>query len=84
MPSANLRVGSVRQAVTRISPRPLLLIQARGDAVVPWKSTQDLYDLAGEPRELLLLEGGDHRSAQHDPAVHAHEVSWLRRQMGAS
>ncbi len=77
-----LRADDVRQAVARISPRPLLLIQAKGDAVVPWQSTQELYGLASEPRELILLEGGDHRSAQHDPAVHAQEVNWLRRALG--
>lgn len=78
-----LRAGDLRQAIGRISPRPLLLIQARGDLVVPWQSTKALYDLAGEPRELRLLDGGDHRSAQHDPEVHAHEVSWLRQAMPA-
>ncbi len=34
--------------------------------------------LAGQPKRLLLLEGGDHRSAQHDPKVHEKVICWLR------
>ena len=35
-----------------ISPRPVFLIQGMGDTMVPLDSVQQLYDAAGEPREL--------------------------------
>jgi alpha-beta hydrolase superfamily lysophospholipase len=77
-----LAAHDLRRAVAQLSPRPLLLIQARGDETVPWQSTQDLYAAARQPKRMLLLEGGDHRSAQHDPAVHDQEIAWLREVMG--
>jgi len=79
-----LRSHDLRQAVPRLSPRPLLLVQARGDQTVPYQSTVDLYTLAREPKRLLLLEGGDHRSAQHDSSVHAEVVKWVAGLAAAS
>lgn len=38
--------------ITRISPRPVFLIQGMGDGMVPLDSAQRLYDAAGEPRQL--------------------------------
>jgi putative redox protein len=76
-----LRSHDVRQAVAALSPRPLLLIQAKGDETVPYLSTVALFEAAREPKRLLLLEGGDHRSAQHDPAVHRETVAWLTKVM---
>ena len=72
---------SLRRAVADLSPRPLLLIQAKGDETVPYRSTQALYATARQPKRLILLEGGAHRSAQHDPAVHEHELAWMRAVM---
>ena len=75
---AYLTSHDVREAVARLSPRPLLLVQAKGDETVPYRSTVELFEAARQPKRLLLLEGGDHRSAQHDPAVHRETVEWLR------
>jgi alpha-beta hydrolase superfamily lysophospholipase len=72
-----LAAHDLRRAVARLSPRPLLLVQARGDETVPYQSTQELFAAARQPKRLILLEGGDHRSAQHDPAVHVLEAEWL-------
>ena len=46
--------------------KPLLLIHARGDEVVPYSHSEKLYERAAEPKRLVLLEGGHHRSVQHD------------------
>jgi alpha-beta hydrolase superfamily lysophospholipase len=73
-----LAAHDLSQAVGQIAPRPLLLVQARGDQTVPYQSTQALYDVARQPKRLLLLDGGDHRSAQHDPVVHRQELAWMR------
>lgn len=80
--AAFLHAHDVQRAVAQLSRRPLLLIQAKGDETVPYQSTVALYEAARQPKRLILLEGGSHRSAQHDPAVHALEVKWLREVMG--
>jgi uncharacterized protein len=51
---SGVTVESVRPIddITRISPRPVFLIQGMGDGMVPLHSAQRLYDAAGEPRQL--------------------------------
>jgi fermentation-respiration switch protein FrsA (DUF1100 family) len=56
---------SVEHLVGRLAPRPLFLAHgARNDLYSPAEA-QRLYDLAGEPRELHLLDGG-HSEWMHD------------------
>jgi fermentation-respiration switch protein FrsA (DUF1100 family) len=69
--------AEVAAAVTRISPRPLLLIHCTGDEVIPAHVSTDLYARAGEPKTFWLLDGGDHRFAQHDPATTERTLAWL-------
>jgi hypothetical protein len=40
-----------------------------------------LYTRAQDPKRLLLLDGGDHRSAQHDPEIQGETLRWLARTM---
>ena len=77
-----LRQHDIFAAVSKISPRALFLIHCQDDEIIPHQNSQRLYELAGQPKKLLLLEGGDHRTAQHDPAVHTVIVDWLREQLG--
>jgi dipeptidyl aminopeptidase/acylaminoacyl peptidase len=51
---SGVTVESVRPIddITRISPRPVFLIQGMGDGMVPLDSAQRLYDAAGEPRQI--------------------------------
>jgi fermentation-respiration switch protein FrsA (DUF1100 family) len=41
-----------------VSPRPLLMILARGDAIIPPASIGSAFARAGEPKRLLEIEGG--------------------------
>jgi uncharacterized protein len=41
-----------------VSPRSLLMILARGDAIVPPASIRAAFARAGEPKRLLEIEGG--------------------------
>ena len=61
--------------------KPLLLVHARGDEVVPYTFSEELYELAEEPKRLLLMEGGHHRSVQHDAEIQADTLLWLERAM---
>jgi dipeptidyl aminopeptidase/acylaminoacyl peptidase len=76
-----LETTDVGEAVQRMGTKPLLIIHARGDEVVPYTHSEKLFELASEPKKLLLLEGGDHRSAQHDAELQGESLRWLARAM---
>ena len=66
-------------AVERMGPKPLLLIHAEGDDQIPSEWSRELHERAAEPRRLIVLPGGHHRSAQHDPELHGIALRWLER-----
>ena len=49
----------------------LLLMHARGDEQVPYTVSEELHEAAHEPKRLLLMPGGHHRSLQHDEELQA-------------
>jgi alpha-beta hydrolase superfamily lysophospholipase len=49
----------------------LLLLHARGDEQVPHAASEELFAAAHEPKRLLVLPGGHHRSIQHDLELQA-------------
>ncbi len=51
------------QVVHRIAPRPLLLIAGEKDYLVGWEESVRLYELAGDPKELIILPGLSHYQA---------------------
>ena len=60
------------RAVTELGPQTaLLLLHARGDEQVPYTVSEQLFAAAHEPKRLLLLPGGHHRSLQHDLELQA-------------
>lgn len=72
----------LRQAVELMGAKPLLLIHASGDEQIPADTSEQLYARAREPRKLILLPGGHHRSAQHDAELHGVALRWLERNLG--
>ena len=59
------RFGAVRpiEAVSAVSPRPLLLIHGRTDSLIPVSHAHHLFAAAREPKELWIVEGQDHCGA---------------------
>jgi pimeloyl-ACP methyl ester carboxylesterase len=59
----------------------LLLLHAEGDEVVPYQHSVALDGAAdrADPKRLLLLPGGHHRSIQHDPELQAESLRFLER-----
>lgn len=51
------------QEIADIAPRPVLLIHGREDTAIPVDHTRRLYDAAGEPKELWLVDGAEHCGA---------------------
>jgi dipeptidyl aminopeptidase/acylaminoacyl peptidase len=60
---------------------PVLIVHARGDQTVPFEHSLDLVRCLRGDTTLLALAGGSHTTAQHDPAVHAYSLAWLRERI---
>jgi putative redox protein len=66
------------RTVDRISPRPLLLVHGDADDVVPVSHAHELYDKAGEPKDLRIIGGAGHR-LRHVPEAVDIAKEWLEK-----
>ena len=73
----DLQKHNILQNAAAIDPRPFLIIHGTDDEVVPVKDAELLYNAAGKPRHLVLLEGADHRFSNHMNWVWDHFFRWL-------
>jgi fermentation-respiration switch protein FrsA (DUF1100 family) len=73
------RLVSPVNHIAAIAPRPLLLVHGRQDEVVNVSHARRLYDKAGEPKQLVIVDGAGHRLRLNDQAV-AIVISWLKSQ----
>jgi uncharacterized protein len=71
--------SDIHAAVERLAGRPLLLMHAEGDTQIPAQQSRELYARAGEPRKLIVVPGGHHRSVQHDAELQGVALRWLER-----
>jgi fermentation-respiration switch protein FrsA (DUF1100 family) len=62
--------------IDKISPRPCLIIHGTQDDVVSPTSARALYERAGEPKELMLIEGAGHRLRLVEQAMDG-TLNWL-------
>jgi fermentation-respiration switch protein FrsA (DUF1100 family) len=69
----------LRAAVEALGAKPLLLIHARGDEQIASEWSEELFEHAAEPRKLIVLPGGHHRSVQHDAEVQGIALRWMTR-----
>lgn len=74
----------LRDAVALVAPKPLLLLHARGDEMIPADWTEELAAGAGDPSEAIIVPGGHHRSLQQDPEFHEIALRWMERALGRS
>ena len=72
----------LRDAAAQVTPKPLVLLHARGDEQVPSAWSEELYARAGDPRRIVVVPGGHHRSVQHDPELQVTALRWLGGQLG--
>jgi hypothetical protein len=61
---ARMRIVHPIQRVASISPRGLLLIAPREDRLTSWTQSRRLFDAAGEPKELYVVEAAAHGAAR--------------------
>jgi pimeloyl-ACP methyl ester carboxylesterase len=57
------RLLSPMQRVKHVAPRPLLFITTRGDRLINWRQSLALYRAAAEPKELFVVNEGEHAQA---------------------
>ena len=69
----------IHAAVERLAGRPLLLLHAEGDTRIPAQQSRELYEHAAEPRKIIVVPGGHHRSVQHDAELQGVALRWLER-----
>ncbi len=58
------RLISPIDRVADVAPRGLLLIAPREDRLVSWRQSVRLYEAAGEPKELYVVDGAAHGEAR--------------------
>lgn len=63
--------------VAGIAPRPLLLVHGSKDDVVDIGHAYRLYDKAGEPKKMVVIEGVGHRLRRDDKTM-ATVLEWLK------
>jgi alpha-beta hydrolase superfamily lysophospholipase len=74
---------SLTDAAASLGPASaLLLMHARGDEQVPYTVSEELYAAAAEPRRLLVMPGGHHRSLQHDVELQNESLRFVERALG--
>lgn len=65
--------------IEEISPRPLLIIHGTNDEVVDPRDAWALYEKAGQPKDIVMVEGAGHRLRVEDRAMEA-ALRWLQAQ----
>ncbi|MGQ9479627.1 MAG: alpha/beta hydrolase [Thermoproteota archaeon] len=67
----------------KISPRPLLIIHGSNDTIVPIQHARSLYEKAGEPKKLIIIEGADHTFNRRDweEEVFEYTFKWFKENL---
>ncbi|MDD4875735.1 MAG: alpha/beta fold hydrolase, partial [Dehalococcoidales bacterium] len=63
--------------VAEIAPRPLLIVHGSNDATVEVSHAHQLYDKAGDPKQIFIIDGAGHRLRQDERAM-AVVLNWLK------
>ena len=77
---SGFRMISPVEHVAGIAPRPLLLVHGGKDELVDVSHARKLYARAGEPKQIIIIDGAGHRLRQNDRAV-AIVINWLKSQL---
>jgi fermentation-respiration switch protein FrsA (DUF1100 family) len=75
---------SPSQAVVDISPIPLLIIHGDQDPIVPVHHGQRLFELAREPKQLWIVQGGNHIQAFQSQSYRDRFVAYLTEALSAT
>jgi fermentation-respiration switch protein FrsA (DUF1100 family) len=81
--SAWLGEHDLREAVELMGPKPLMILHAQGDERIPSGFSEEVAERKPEPKKLIILPGGHHRSIQHDQEMQSVALAWLRPKLGS-
>jgi pimeloyl-ACP methyl ester carboxylesterase len=71
----------IHRAVASLAGKTaVMFMHAQGDEQVPYTISEELHLVAGDPKRLLIIPGGHHRSLQHDAEMQAESIRWIRGQ----
>jgi alpha-beta hydrolase superfamily lysophospholipase len=78
------RLPDAIRHVAALAPRALLVIAPKEDRLISWRQGLRLYEAAGEPKELLIIEGAGHAEGYAvDPETYRRRViAFLDRHLG--
>jgi hypothetical protein len=71
-----------KEVIGKIAPRPVYIIHAKDDHVVPVKDAEEIARIAGQNCDLELIDKGDHFIFGLDPVI-ASIASWVTRKLPA-
>jgi len=75
-----LKTLDIRTAVASLAGKTaVMFMHAEGDEQVPYTISEELFSVAGEPKRLLIVPGGHHRSLQHDDEMQAETIRFIER-----
>jgi len=57
---------NILENCSKISPRPMLIIHGSQDNIAPVEHAKMLYEKAGEPKKLVIIDGADHSFNRKD------------------
>jgi len=66
-----------------IAPRPILFVHGSRDDTVPVSHTERLYEKAGLPKKMVIIEGAGHRLRRDDRVIEA-ILDWLESSSSVS
>jgi alpha-beta hydrolase superfamily lysophospholipase len=78
------RLPDAIRHVARLAPRALLVIASKEDQLISWRQGLRLYEAAGEPKELLVVDEARHAEAYAvEPETYRRRVlEFLERHLG--
>jgi len=65
--------------VSKISPRPILILHGKQDEIVPVSQSERLFENALEPRTLLIHDEADHSFVWHRQWLASQILDWLNK-----
>ena len=63
--------------VGMLAPRKLLVVHGKADTRLPYRCSEQIYDWAKEPKELVLYEGAEHRLEECRDELETLLESWI-------
>ncbi len=79
------KIHNPMDEISKISPRPLLILHGTDDIGIPLDGVKRLYEKAGEPKDFVIVEGADH--VLSNPVAYEvtmkSTVEWFKKQWNA-